>query len=192
MTRPGRRSRAGALLLALGTLAGCGVPVDKAPRAADPPPGAFPAPVTGASASADAAPGRFPEVLYLIRDDRVVPVTRRVDVAPSVQDQLDHLLAAPGPRERASGLTSALPGTLTVTGVQLVGQRATVEVGGAGDGAGRSDEVLAFAQLVCTLTKREDIATVAFQRRGRPLGVPRGNGSLTQDPVTISDYSALL
>jgi hypothetical protein len=45
---------------------------------------------------------------------------------------------------------------------------------------------------VCTLTSQFAIGTVTFTSDGHPLSVPRAHASLTDGPVTIADYVALL
>lgn len=177
------------LILAVGLLPGCGVPVDDAPRTVQVPPGPFPTPVIG---SATAPAGRVDEPLCFVRDDRLDCVVRRVGVLPGVDVHLQHLLAGPVETERGSGLTSALPGTVTVAGVRLTGAVAEVDVREAGEGTGRSDEVLAFGQIVCTLTGRDDVDAVLFRRDGQPLDVPRADYSLSREPLTAADYGSLV
>ncbi|MBM0224706.1 hypothetical protein JNW87_03160 [Micromonospora sp. ATA51] len=41
------------------------------------------------------------------------------------------------------------------------------------------------------MVARDDIDTVAFTRRGQPLGVPRADGSLSEQPLTAAEYTAL-
>lgn len=178
-----------ALLLVVVLLAGCGVPVDEGPRRVQAPPGPFPTPVTG---SPTGAVGRVDETLCFVRDDGLDPVVRRVDVLPTVDVHLQHLLAGPAGPERRSGLTSALPGTVAVAGVRVTGTLAEVDVRQTGDETGRSDEVLAFGQIVCTLARRDDVDRVSFRRDGEPLDVPRADGSLSRDPLTAADYLPLL
>jgi len=178
--------RAVAMLLVL-LLAGCGVPTDDQPRAVEAPPGPFPTPGTAISDPA----GRFTEALYFVRDDRLILVYRRLDMSPTVTQHLAHLLAGPNEAERAEGLATALPGAVTVAGVRLTGARAEVDVPPVVDGAGRSDEVFAFGQIVCTLTARPEVDAVSFLRDGEPLGVPRADGSLSQGPFTAADYVEL-
>ncbi|MER7456814.1 GerMN domain-containing protein [Micromonospora sp. NPDC126480] len=179
------RAAVAALLAVL--LAGCGVPTDDAPRAVEVPPGPFPTPGTATSAPS----GRFDEVLCFVRNDRLVPVVRRLDTSPPVDEHLEHLLAGPSQSERDDGLTSALPGAVTVAGVRLAGTRAEVDVPEAREETGRSDEVLAFGQIVCTLTARAEVDSVSFLRDGQPLEVPRADGSLSQAPLTAADYDEL-
>ncbi|MEW2383562.1 GerMN domain-containing protein [Micromonospora sp. NPDC047707] len=178
---------AAAVLLAL-LLAGCGVPTDDGPRAVEVPPGPFPTPGT---ATSTVPAGQVDEVLCFLRDDRLVPVVRRIDTPPTLDGQLQHLLAGPNQAERDNGLTTALPGGVTVAGVRLAGDRAEVEVPEAGDEIGRSDEILAFGQIVCTLTARAEVDSVSFLRDGQPLGVPRADGSLSLAPLTAADYAEL-
>ncbi|PZF94739.1 GerMN domain-containing protein [Micromonospora deserti] len=178
-----------AALVAVVLLAGCGVPTEGAPRTVPPPPGPFPSPATGAPVP---PAGPVTEVLCLVRDDRLVTVERRVDGVPTVDAQLAHLLAGPTAAERDRGLTTALPGAVTTATARVSEARAEVDVGAPGEETGRSDEVLAFGQIVCTLTARDDIDTVSFLRAGTPLGVPRADGSLTQQPLTAADYADLV
>ncbi len=49
-----------------------------------------------------------------------------------------------------------------------------------------------WTQLVCTFTARAGIGQVAFTLSGAPVDVPRGDGSLTADPVSRDDYAELL
>ncbi|MFC4018478.1 GerMN domain-containing protein [Micromonospora sp. GCM10011542] len=178
-------------LLAVGLVAvltGCGIPTDDAPRTVQPPRGPFPT-----SAPADSAPaGPATETLCLVRDNRIIPVLRRVDRPSTIEDQLRDLLAGPTAAERDTDLTSALPGAVNAAGVTVTGNQARVAVDEPGDDAGRSDEVLAFGQIVCTLTSRRDVTAVTFLRDGKPLGVPRADGSLSEQPLSRSDYAPLI
>jgi spore germination protein GerM len=187
MTR--RSVLATALVLMATTTAGCGVPTDGSPR---------PITVAGRSATATTAetaspvPGRPAETLYLVRDARLVAVHRPAERAPAVDEQLRHLLAGPTDSERDTGFVSALTG-ITVTGmVEIRDGAATVEIGNRSDGTGRSDEVLAYGQIVCTLTGRADVRTVSFLHDGQPLRVPRADASLTDGPLTGADYADLV
>ncbi|MFC8850218.1 MULTISPECIES: GerMN domain-containing protein [unclassified Micromonospora] len=187
-----RRAAARAvLLLALAAacpVAACGVPAEDTPRVVEAPPGPFPSPAT---VDGPAPAGPVTVTLCFVRDDRLVPVDRRVGRAPDADAQLRDLLAGPSAAERDSGLTSALPGAMSAGVVGVADGQARVRVDGTGDDTGRSDEVLAFGQIVCTLAARDDVDAVAFLRDGRPLGVPRGDGSLSAQPLTPTDYAAL-
>ncbi|MET8911416.1 GerMN domain-containing protein [Micromonospora sp. NPDC004551] len=177
------------VLLAAVLLGGCGVPVDDEPRPVQPPPGGFPTPAGTATAEPD---GRVDEPLCFVRGDGLAVVTRRVDGLPDVDAHLQHLLAGPDGAERDGGLATALPGTVAVAGATLAGAVATVDVRQAGEETGRNDEVLAFGQIVCTLTQRPDVDSVAFRRDGQPLEVPRADGNVSSLPLTAADYRPLL
>ncbi|WP_425412613.1 GerMN domain-containing protein [Micromonospora halophytica] len=169
-------------------LAGCGVSAEDRPRGVRPPPGVvMPPPVTAASP----ATGRVAQPIWLVRDDRLVRVVRQVDVAGDVDLHLRRLLAGASSVEREAGLGSALPGAVGVTGARLVDGRAEVSVAPPPEESGRTDEVLAYGQVVCTLDARDDVSGVSFVRDGRPLGVPRADGSLSPGPLTAADYAAL-
>jgi spore germination protein GerM len=176
-------------ILAAILLTGCGVPVDEAPRQVQVPPGPFP---TLATANPTAVPGRADETLCFVRDNRLDDVVRRVDAIPDVNVHLRHLLVGPSTAERSSGLSSALPGAIEVAGARLNGTLAEVDVREVGDGTGRSDEILAFGQIVCTLTRRADVYGVRFRRDGQPLDVPRADGSVSRQPLTAADYLQLM
>jgi hypothetical protein len=176
-------------LLAAALLAACGVPVDDEPRPVRPPAGGFPTPADTATPEPD---GRVDEPLCFVRGDGLAAVTRRVDGLPGVDTHLQHLLAGPGAAERNRGLATALPGTVAVAGATRTGAVVTVDVRQAGEETGRNDEVLAFGQIVCTLTQRPDVDSVAFRRDGQPLEVPRADGSVSSLPLTAADYRPLL
>ncbi|WP_433394189.1 GerMN domain-containing protein [Micromonospora sp. KLBMP9576] len=183
----------GAALVVLGLLGGCGVPTEVAPRAVAPPPGSLPSPgATAATPTPTLMAGPTTELLCFVRDDRLVRVERRVDGTPTVDAQLQHLLAGPSAAERDDGLTTALPGAVPVAVARSSGTEVDVDLVGAGAETGRSDEVLAFGQIVCTLTARSDVDTVAFFRGGAPLGVPRADGSLSRRPLAADDYAGLV
>ncbi|WP_262286067.1 GerMN domain-containing protein [Micromonospora sp. MA102] len=177
------------VLVAAALLGGCGVPVDDEPRPVRPPAGGFPTPAGTATAEPD---GRVDEPLCFVRGDGLAAVTRRVDGLPEVDTHLQHLLAGPDGAERGRGLATALPGTVAVAGATLAGAVVTVDVRQAGEETGRNDEVLAFGQIVCTLTQRPDVDSVAFRRDGQPLEVPRADGNVSSLPLTAADYRPLL
>jgi spore germination protein GerM len=175
-------------LIVLSTLA-CGVPAENDPRPIE-------AATTGAS-SAPAQPageesGPAVETLYFVRDSSLVAVRRAGSRPPSVEKQLEHLLAGPTDAEHDSGLSSALTGLGITARVRIDGTAAVVDVGIRPDRAGRSDEVLAYGQIVCTLTARPDVETVIFHYEGQPVDVPRADGSLGRRPLAAADYASLV
>jgi hypothetical protein len=185
----GRLLVAGAVLLTA-LLTGCGVPAEDTPHEVELPGGPYPA--FGTAAPRDREVGTAEEPLCFVRDDRLVRVVRRVRSWPTVETQIQHLVAGPDAAEQRAGLTSALAGTTVVTGIRLARGEVTVELGEPVTGAGRSDEVLAYGQVVCSLTTRTDVTSVSFAQDGEPVGIPRADGSLSRAPLTAADYAELM
>lgn len=175
-------------LVVLVAVVGCGVSAEREPRAVTPPRG----PVPGTSPPMVTEAGELVERLCYVRDDALVMVDRRVRIRPTPREQVGMLLDGPIEAERDAGLSSALTGVGVVTGIQVAGGEATVDVVEGLAGSVRSDEVLAYGQLVCTLTSRDDIDRVSFVQDGEPLGVPRADGSLSTGPLTVTDYASMI
>ncbi len=171
-------------------LASCGVPAQDDPHRVELPRRPFTTPTSGAVIDDEA--GDVAAVLCLTRRGRLVQVVRRISTTPSPQRQIEHLVAGPTAAERDNGLASALTGLSLAVDVPAGGTHASVEVTEADEGNARSDEVLLFGQIVCTLTSRPDISSVSFLRDGRRLDVPRADGSLTQERLRAGDYSSLI
>jgi spore germination protein GerM len=169
-------------------LPGCGVPLEGAPH-----PVLLPSVSTAPSPDLTASgSGAVTEVLYLIQDGQLTAVSRNLPHAPAASQQLRDLLAGPAPAEQQLGLASALAGTELGLSVTIDDGQATVELATGLEGTGRTDDILAFAQIVCTLTSRSDVKTVTFTRAGQHVEVPRADSSLTRDPLTAADYASLI
>ena len=168
-------------------LGGCGVRAQSEPHGVDLPRH----PLTTPGAGATVPVGEVAQVVCLVRDGRLVQTVRRTPTYPGVQAQLDSLVAGPTQAERTAGLGSALS-SVALIGRLLAGAEATVEVPDVEEGNARNDEILAYGQIVCTLTARDDVGAVVFTRGGQPLDVPRSDGTLTGGPLRSSDYADLL
>lgn len=174
-----------ALLALAAALGGCGVPLDDSPRD-----------IRGVQLPARSGPapdgqGQYIERLCFVKDNHLARIVRRVPVQRPPAAQLSDLVAGPSTAESAQGYTSALSTASHVTMTLAVG-RATVDIGDRADQALRSDDVIAFGQIVCTLTAQLPVGTVKFTSGGEPLRVPRADGVLTEEPLTIADYATLL
>jgi hypothetical protein len=176
------------LLAAVLMLVGCGVPAQDEPHAVDLPRQAMRTPSPGPVNTT----GEVAEVLCLLRGNRLQDTVRRLDWMPTVQQQLDQLSAGPTQAEREQGLTSALGG-MVLTDRSPPGSRdVTVQIGEADEDTARTDENLAYGQIVCTLTARADVNAVVFTRDDQRLEVPRGDGSLSSQPLRARDYAELI
>lgn len=169
-------------------LSGCGVPLEPAPRPVE-------LPGRSSQTQSGATPGPagvLTETLYMVNDGQLAAVSRTVPQMPTAEEQLGQLLAGPTAQEKQQGLTSALAGTDLGLTVKIQGGQAVVELATNLDGTGRTDDILAFAQIVCTLTSRDDVQTVTFTRAGEQVEVPRADSSLTRNPLTAADYRSLI
>lgn len=182
--------RTAGLIIVIALLGACGVPAETHPHAVDLPrrPFTSSSPSTGASGR----PGDVAEVLCLVRDGRLVQAVRRIEAEPNAQLQAEHLAAGPTDAERESGLTTALAGLSLTVQVSRGTGVAQVEITGTEEGSARNDEMISYAQIVCTLTARANVTSVVFTRDGERLEVPRADGSLSQGPLYSSDYSTLI
>lgn len=176
-------------LSAVVVLAGCGVTPEESARPVEPPRGQ---PAWQSQTSPPEEPGAVLERLYLVRGDEIVPTVRHVPSEPTPDELMEDLLAGPTQAERRAGMTSALLGDDIITGVQVVGTNAVVEIAaGLGD-TSRNDQVLALGQIVCTLTEHQLITGVSFIGDGEAVAVPVADGSLSTGPLTSADYMALV
>jgi hypothetical protein len=185
-------------LPALSILAGCGVPIDRAPAVlpkadipfhllapSSPPP----------TAAASLSPSEAPVQIFLISSTgHLVPVQREL---PSSQDSLASVLElltrGPTTAEAAVGLLSAIPPQTTVLGASVgTGGSATVDVGGTFGQLVGAAQIQAVAQIVFTVTTLPgaNITGVTFQLAGQPIEVPSGSGA--QVPVVNeSEFASL-
>ena len=166
---------------------GCGVPQDDAPRTLD----ASVAPFQVLQTAPAAPEGEGRVALYFVRGDRVVLQPRAVEQSTDIDELLDLLLEGPTPEQVAAGTSSAIPAGVTVEDVEITdNQVAVVTLGGENTQVGTSP--LGFAQIVATLTAPGRADAVRFRLDGEDLRVPRGDGSLTSDPLDRGDYAEVL
>lgn len=177
-----------AALLAVLLTAGCGVPVDAAPTPLDPAAAPFRAYVPTPAAVPE---GEGTATLYFVRDGRLEPVRRPTDDPASPRAVLGQLLDGPTGAELSSGLTTALPATLTVERLHISNDAVVVTLGGLPQDAVRGDQLTGFAQIVATVDDVTGIEGVVFRTPDGPLQVPRGDGSLSGGVLDRTDYEEL-
>ncbi len=128
------------------------------------------------------------EILYFINGTKLKEVVRRVPATLSLQAVLNDLGTDPPPGESLrTAVRSAYLGAVSANPSGV----ASVELTPAFSGLADSEAQLAIAQIVYTLTHRIGVGQVAFVRDGRPLSVPRGDGSQTDKQVSKLDYPDL-
>ncbi|GAB2589408.1 GerMN domain-containing protein [Kribbella endophytica] len=175
---------------------GCGVPTQESPVEIRPE--ALPSRLQGTALPRDvspptAGPGQVSVVVNFVRKDRLVRSVREVPNGPA-QDRLAAIVAAlvagPTERERASGISSALPVGLQLAVTTLDGNRAVIGLIGE-TGGSAAENVLAVAQIVLSATTIPTVKEVTFERDGLPVEALLADGALTTNPLTAADYAAL-
>lgn len=171
----------------------CGVPTDDGPRAipddrvpfglldAEPVPTTTPSPPTG-SASV---------TVFLVSGDRLSPATRSVQAPVTPDTVLQALLAGVGPDETARNLRTAIAPNTRGSVTEEIPGRLRVELSAAFLSAATSEQVLAVAQIVYTLTGLPGVDSVTFTVSGRAVEVPAGDGTLKSGPVQRADFASV-
>jgi len=181
---------AGAVFLA----AGCGIAADDQPRFDAT--GDVPFDLLGTTppgTTAPAVPGGVSTRVCLLGADQLVhPVDRALPPGYASIELADLLTAGPTDTERSYGLTTALAEPGTVTGIDVQGGVATVDLDRALAARPVTDQLTVVTQLVCTLTAQPGVGQVRFTVEREPIAVPRGDGSSTSDPVSRQDYETLI
>jgi spore germination protein GerM len=129
-----------------------------------------------------------PVTLCYVQDDGLALV--EVPLEPPVE--LGALLDALREPPPTPGVRTAVGEASITAGVQLRGGIASIDLTTGVSALGGDDQLFAIAQIVCTLTSRPGVGQVSFTLAGLPVDVPRGDGSLTADPVSRDDYAVLL
>ena len=190
MTRPAAAaSTAVAVLLCLPS--GCGVSAESRPRPIphDRVPAALSNPPPDPSTTDRGGAAAF--TVYLIDGDRLRPVPRAALGGISPAARLEALRAGPTSDETAAGLGSALNEETRIQISRVAGGTATVDLPPALAALVGSDQVLALAQLVFTLTEDPSIGRVIFTVDGEPVAAPVGDGALIGRAVDRGDFPAL-
>jgi spore germination protein GerM len=172
-------------------LAGCGVPNDASPRSL--PKDAVPFELlspdsTGVTTTTLVAVSAEVSI-YLVGSDRLVAVRRLVESPVTLFRVLETLLAGRTGEEAASGLRSAIVNTQLIS-VRSQSGVATIDLSSDFATIGGQDQILAVAQLVFTTTSLPGVVGIKLSLDGRAVEVPRGDGTLTQDPLKPADFAA--
>lgn len=130
--------------------------------------------------------------LYLYDPEarHLVPVLRRVE-ATGLDAVVAELESGPSEPESAIGLQSALAEVDAVIGVELVGAAAAVDLAESFTELGGTEQRVALAQLVFSLTGRPGVDELLVTIEGEQVGVPRADGTVTGDAVERADYESL-
>ncbi len=148
---------------------------------------------TGTTTTAPVAEGTDERVvtrIFLLDPNDLLVARERTVPAPLTPGAaLRALRAGPDPTERRAGITTALPAEIPV---QFLGARdgvARVRLSPAFTDGSVRRQAGALAEIVYTLTDLPGIERVSFLVDEEVVEVPRGDGSLTADPVGRADYA---
>ncbi len=128
--------------------------------------------------------------LCFVRDDTVVVVETALDPPMELTDVVDALVEPP--EDADASLRTAIGEPPLVGDVQVTAGAASVDLLPAITAMSGEEQLLAVAQLVCTLSGRPGVGPVTFTLEGSAVDIPRGDGSLTSGPVSRDDYSNVL
>ena len=127
--------------------------------------------------------------IWLVVGEEIVPVTREVAAPATLARAFEALATAATDAEARLGLRSAVPAD-AVNDVSVSAGEAIVDVSEQFALAAPREQLLALAQLVYTATEIGGVKAVRFTLDGQPIAVPRGDGSISEGPVTRLDYAA--
>ena len=187
------RSVAGAVVALAIVGAACGVATDDSPRALPRRDVPFellaPSTTTVNSTTPVAVTTEVP--VYLVGGSRLVVVRRLVESPPSLFRAIESLLAGPTAEEAGTGLRSAVTNQTRLLSVRVQSGVATIDLSGEFAAIGGRDQILALAQLVYTATSAQGVLGVRLSLDSKEVEVPRGDGTLTQEPLGPADYAGL-
>lgn len=143
------------------------------------------------------APALIPETkgvtvsVCLVGNDLLVATDRVLEGPVKPVDLLRSLGTEVSDDEARFGLRTALTDPDTIGDVTVRAGTAHVDLERV-PSAGGGTSTIAVGQIVCTLTNQPGIGLVSFTVGGRPVQVPRADGSLSDGPVSRDDFDSLL
>lgn len=131
--------------------------------------------------------------VYFMHGDRIdvahrtITATRQVAAAAMTE-----LLAGPTPADAAAGLTTAIPSTTRLLGVNIAGGVATVDLTSSFASGGGSLSMLGrLAQVTYTLTQFPTVNGVTFHLDGQAVTVFGGEGIILDHPATRASFESV-
>jgi hypothetical protein len=126
--------------------------------------------------------------VFLVYQSALVPVQRPVPKDDGSAALAAALVRGPTDAEATRGLVTLITPDEEPAHVRIDGDVAIVELRAPISPGSPGDRHLAIAQLVYTLTARNDVRAVRFELDGRPAEVPTGDGTLRRSALTRADY----
>lgn len=180
----------GLVVLALCVLAGCGVQLQSSAHTtpAEDVPYDLLSPTTSTLRSAD-QDAETSVCLHL--GESLIVLNRSIAGELPLDSPLALLQAAPTEGESRLGVRSALEPD-DVAAVTIEGSEATVELAREFSFLAADQQLLAVAQMTCTLTDQPEVESVRFLLDDVVVAVPVTGGQLVERPVGREDYSQLI
>lgn len=194
MTRPARSLHVVAVVAAAVVLtAGCGIPQDRRPKAIDPAdlPPALTADGARSTTTTSIGALKVDITVFLARQDRIVAVTRTLATPVSIDDRVRALLSGPSDAEASTGIRTAIAPDARLLRATVSGGVADLDLSSSFADLTGQEQILALAQVVFTVTETPGVSSVRFQLAGEPVAVPTGDGTLTDAPLTRSQFEGL-
>lgn len=155
------------------------------------PPGELPFSVAREPSPAGTAAPTREITIFFVRGERLVPSRRRVEGAPGrAEAALRSLLDGPTRQERAAGIATELPSSVSLLAVEIAGDTVIVDLSGEFQEPATPERIaLRVAQVTWTLTEVSGVREVAFAIDGEPVSVTTDDGMTVDRPVRRSDYA---
>lgn len=184
-------------VLLLVVVAGCGIGPQESPQTLRAPADTPSAALEPSDPTTPAEQTELRATVYLVTDtDDLVAVVRPVTVDGGADEQLaavlGSLIEGPSDADADTGLRSAVPPTASVLSAVIEDEVATIDLSSEFASIGGPDELLAVGQFGLTATTFPGVRAVTFRLEGAPIDIPLPDGALTDDPVTLGQFSALL
>ena len=177
------KGRAAALAASLLLMCGCGVTAQDHPEPIE-----IPA-IPSASQATDLDSGSVETRVYFVRGTRLEPVTRGLS-ADDVDSALGALVTGPGRGDVLSGLRTAIAPQSHLMITTVADGTVQVDLPRELTGLTGGNQLLAFAQLVWTLTEVPDVRAVEFESAEAQVEVPTDSG-LAAGAVVREDYASV-
>lgn len=174
------------VLAAVAALGACGIDEESSPRLRDPedvPFGLADPPVPTTVSATPTSLGVSGAACFVDGD----VIIRRPVTEPTL---LGRLRASPADGD--TEIVTALPDPALVLEVTVEAGVAAIDLGETFVELPTATQRLAVAQLVCTASSSPGVGQVRFLLDDEPLAVPEGDGSSSDEPVSLDDYRDLL
>ena len=117
---------------------------------------------------------------------------RRRDVEATLESAIGALRAGPRFTDTQAGLRSAIPSSEMIESATVQSGTATITLAPSFLTLPGTEQILAVAQIVYTVTNLPGTGLVEFRLGDRPLSVPTSDGQPSRGPLSRDDYVDLL